>query len=243
MPGDARATARQALMLRRLGQGSRPHRMPRQLYPHSIEVEYGNAIVSHVDRARGALRPVFAELPRLLAQAQADRHDADEPGRVRELIAKARDALTQATRPNEIEALARTFAQRTQTMQRVQLGRQVRAALGADVFASDHKVAILRDHFVHENAALISTLPSDVISSIEKLTTRAFTSGTSSDVLARELDERFDIGERHARLIARDQIGKLYGQTNAARQQDLGIESFVWRTAGDERVREEHEEL
>ncbi len=40
-----------------------------------------------------------------------------------------------------------------------------------------------------------------------------------------------------AELIAVDQVGKLYGQVNAKRQQDLGVTEFIWRTVGDERVR------
>jgi SPP1 gp7 family putative phage head morphogenesis protein len=30
---------------------------------------------------------------------------------------------------------------------------------------------------------------------------------------------------------------------NHARQRELGVERFVWRTMGDERVRDEHDEL
>ncbi len=62
-------------------------------------------------------------------------------------------------------------------------------------------------------------------------------------IWADELEDGFGIATRHARLIARDQIGKLNGQVTAARHQELGVKSFIWRTAGDDRVRPEHEEL
>ncbi len=54
---------------------------------------------------------------------------------------------------------------------------------------------------------------------------------------------QFGFGERRSKLIARDQVGKLYGQLNASRQKDIGVEKFTWRTVGDERVRDEHEAL
>ncbi len=47
----------------------------------------------------------------------------------------------------------------------------------------------------------------------------------------------------HARTIARDQIAKLNASATLARHQELGVKSFIWRTAGDDRVRPEHEEL
>ncbi len=49
--------------------------------------------------------------------------------------------------------------------------------------------------------------------------------------------------ENHAALIARDQVSKLNGQLNRARQTAAGITSFVWETREDDRVRPEHREL
>lgn len=241
-------TVRHARALRAVGLGNRRYRLPRQIWPKSIEMEYGKAMIALVDRARPALAPLLRDLPGMVARAQAerrgDRMDAGEPERARHLINAVRAKLEQLTQPTEVEAVARLFGQRTQSYQRVQLGRQMRAALGADVMASDGgRLATLLDHFVHENAVLIKSIPGDCVDEIEKRVTRAFTNATPNAHLADEFEERFDISERHARLIARDQIGKLYGQTNATRQQDVGIESFIWRTAGDERVRDEHQEL
>ena len=245
---SAAVAVRQAVMLRKHGLGNRRYRLPKQIWPKSIEMEYGKSLIGLLEHAKPALAPLFHELPTLLAQAdrdrRGDRFDAGEPERARKLIAAARDALEQRTKPTEVEALARVFGKRTQSYQRIQLGRQVKAAMGADVLAADNgRIAALLDHFAHENAVLIKSVPIDFIDEIEKRVTHAFTSGTRSENLADDLEERYDISERHARLIARDQIGKLYGQTNAVRQQDIGIESFTWRTAGDERVREEHAEL
>ena len=49
--------------------------------------------------------------------------------------------------------------------------------------------------------------------------------------------------EKHARLVAHDQINKLNGRLNQTRQEAAGITSFKWRTQGDDRVREEHEAI
>ncbi|MFH4293788.1 minor capsid protein, partial [Acinetobacter baumannii] len=44
-----------------------------------------------------------------------------------------------------------------------------------------------------------------------------------------------------ARLIASDQMGKINGQINQARQLSMGVETYTWQTAKDERVRPDHQ--
>jgi SPP1 gp7 family putative phage head morphogenesis protein len=56
-------------------------------------------------------------------------------------------------------------------------------------------------------------------------------------------DPVFLSADSHASLIARDQIGKLHGELNRARQEAAGIDRFVWHTQLDDRVRPDHEEL
>jgi SPP1 gp7 family putative phage head morphogenesis protein len=64
-----------------------------------------------------------------------------------------------------------------------------------------------------------------------------------STALAEEIYEHFGIAERHATLIARDQLSKYYGAVNKSRQENLGVGKFIWRTMNDERVRDAHSEL
>jgi SPP1 gp7 family putative phage head morphogenesis protein len=56
------------------------------------------------------------------------------------------------------------------------------------------------------------------------------------------LIERGNVSESRAALIARDQTLKLNGSINRVRQTAAGVESYVWSTSGDERVRETHQE-
>jgi SPP1 gp7 family putative phage head morphogenesis protein len=46
-----------------------------------------------------------------------------------------------------------------------------------------------------------------------------------------------------AKLIARDQTAKLFSNLSQTRQEDLGIERYIWRTVGDGAVRDSHYEL
>ena len=230
---------------RRHGLARPRRRMPRQRYPKSIEFEYGRAMIGLFDRARPAFAPLIAELPRLLASAVARRDDVTESEgqRARRLIAEATERMRAAIKPHDVEALAVKFANRTEAWQADQLAAQARAALGVDVFLADKRLPAIVDHFVAENVTLIRAVPEETALGVAKLVTQAFSAGTPHPELARRIEERFGMSERRARLIARDQIGKLCGQVNASRQRELGVTSFVWRTVGDERVRPEHEDL
>ena len=230
----------------------RPRRaMPAQRHPVAIEASYASALVKLVDRQRAVMAPLLEELPSILRDARSERGDsirwdAGAGQRARLAVQRARERLRAALPTSAIEALAERFATQTQTNQRLQLGHQLHAALGMDVLAHSPEVpnfGAMVDHFISENVSLISTIPADMLSHVDRIVQRGITSGTPVDQLRGEIADRFGISARHARVIARDQVGKLYGQVNRVRQRALGIDSFEWETANDERVREEHQLL
>lgn len=69
------------------------------------------------------------------------------------------------------------------------------------------------------------------------------TIGLRWEELRDRLLERADVSESRAELIARDQTLKLNAAINQTKQQAAGVDSYVWSTSGDERVREDHQEL
>ena len=252
MNGVAARVARTVATLRAhrmFGGAKRPRKkLPKQLPPDRIKAEYAAALGRLVGvRTRAAFEPLLAELPRIIMNAHAalkhDRRDAsDEIERARALIEEAKRRLGASISKGEIEALAQKFAAQTSSYQRIQLARQTKAALGIDLFAADTKVPAIADAFVQANVSLITNLPARIAGEVENAVTNAVQTGMLHGDLADTLESKFQFGEDRSKLIARDQVGKLYGQINASRQQDLGVSQFVWNTVGDERVRDEHEE-
>ena len=172
-----------------------------------------------------------------------DRMDASDMQQIKSLVDRARAKFEAAINDNQLESIAQDFGERASAAQRQLFARQARAALGIDPVLLDKKIPTIIDHFVGQNVSLIKTLGSNTFDQVEKMTTRAVTSGIRHEELAEDLMDRFDISERHARLIARDQIGKLTADVAQSRAQDLGVRQFIWETVGDERVRPEHEDL
>lgn len=241
-------TLQQIRALRSLGVAPRRRVLPRQARPDAIRLEYWKAIVRvAVEPARAIVaREVFPLLPRLVEEAKRERGDSvrfDASGRnTSEAVKRAARKFAEVMRPRELEALADQFAKRTSDFNRAQLRAQVRAATGVDVIRAEPYLAPKVEAFTVENVGLIRTVPERYFSEIESITIRGVRSGMLARDLERELIERGNVSEERAALIARDQIGKFYGDLNATRQQDLGVDRYVWRSVHDNRVRSEHEE-
>jgi SPP1 gp7 family putative phage head morphogenesis protein len=105
---------------------------------------------------------------------------------------------------------------------------------------ADRGLARASEQFVEQNVELITSIPKRLHAEVETMVQSALESSRMSPKLSKHIEERFGVAQRHARLIARDQIGKHHGKLNRIRQQELDITSFIWRSVGDERVRDWH---
>lgn len=243
----------------RRARGRRPPRrrpLPRPLWPSGIARSYFGALRAVLARARAILeRHLGPQLPRLLAEAARLRGDAEPPGGkgprppppppgpgtdASRLVDRARDELDAAYPPAELASLAAQVGNRVSDYQREQLQRQLRAAVGVDFSLLEPWLPDAMSSFAAENVALIKSLSSDYFADIEKRLFIGLRTGMRAEELAGELEERYGASESRAQLIARDQVGKLYGGLNEFRQRDLGIQTYIWRSMGDEKVRPEH---
>ena len=115
-----------------------------------------------------------------------------------------------------------------------------RSVFGVDVFTTEPFLADLLAAWEAENIKLIKSIPSQYLDQLHGKIVAAVRAGVPSKDLANVVRATFDIPRRRAKLIARDQIGKLNGQLTMERQKNIGVTHYVWRTSLDERVREEH---
>lgn len=134
-----------------------------------------------------------------------------------------------------VNKLASSMFDRVDTFNRTQLAR----VIAIDLFA-DADLSALAMEFAKENARLVKTNNAALAESLASIMHEAVGSGRSWRDVAPELQARFEISKRHARLIARDQVGKLYTDITQARQEEAGVTEYIWRTARDPRVRDDH---
>jgi SPP1 gp7 family putative phage head morphogenesis protein len=124
-----------------------------------------------------------------------------------------------------------------------QWGKFMKSMVGIDLYSAESWVVPFAKLWINRNVTLITSLTVDIIKKVEVEITNGLLSGKSVRTIAKGLYDEGGLlsGQKaRARLIARDQVSKINGNMTQKRQQDGGIELYVWRTSGDERVRASH---
>lgn len=233
---NAERTAAYVAMQRRIGVDAKRRRVPRPRFPKLIEADYAAQLVAIVERWRQLLAPLMAELPSMVETVRRERLDVErldigEGRRTRIFLDRARDGTATAARA--VEPIAQRYAEQVAQHQKREFARQTKAGLGVELTTADRKLPALIEHFVHDNVSLIKKLGGSYVADVERAVLTAFSRGDTYETLSAEMEKRFEITERHARLIARDQIGKLNGQVTRARHQEIGVNQFRWLSPMD----------
>lgn len=210
-------------------------------------MEYLRALRAMVRYARALIKDrVTSRLSTLLGQVNVDgQHaDADPYGRARRLVAAAHAAFNRRYPADKLEKMARAAAVQTSEHQKGQLLRQIKSTIGVDLTTvSDKGTSERLKRFVAENVALTQSISRKYFSEVESAVLTGVRTGGRATEIATLLVERANVAQSRANMIAKDQVLKLTGELNRSRQQGLGIDSYIWRTAGDNRTRDEHAEL
>lgn len=93
------------------------------------------------------------------------------------------------------------------------------------------------------NASLIKGLTDDLTKKVSQDTLNALIAGDSVAALKERIKHSLNTSDSRAQLIAQDQTSKLNADLNKKRHQEAGIDSYIWRTSHDERVRPRHAAL
>jgi len=186
---------------------------------------------------------VFPALETLLQEAgtraDATRQD-DFAARIRELFEATRTALdpVENTARQEANRLGDQVEQNATEEQK----RAIRAVMGvAPNFYNDEQVRGVLNAWKEQNEAFITRFSADEVQAAQDVVSRGVRGGNSTKQIKDELRKRFRISDNRAQRIARTEISQLNAQITKQREQELGIEQFIWRTASDERVRDQHE--
>lgn len=95
---------------------------------------------------------------------------------------------------------------------------------------------------VTANVQLIKTIPSQYLDKVQASIYSGIRSGLDAGSIKKDILKLNGQNYKRAKLIARDQIQKFNSVLTMTRQQDVGVEGYIWRTSSDERVRDSHME-
>lgn len=140
------------------------------------------------------------------------------------------------------EALAKTVVSKQGQQSDNQLSAMILSKTGIDFsgLMSDSVLQEAVDEAVAANIALINSIPQQYLDRVEQAVMASLQAGTLNTTLADDLLKIEGVTKNRAKLIARDQLGKINSRLSQLRQQSLGITHYFWSTSHDERVRDRH---
>lgn len=141
-----------------------------------------------------------------------------------------------------IQQLVAAFGKQTSEFNKKQFHRVLKSVYGVDIFTHESWLESQLKLFEAQNIALIKSIPTQLHDKLRYRFVEAVRKGERWEQIAADIESLLSIPQKRAKLIARDQIGKLNGQLTQLRQQQVGVTHYIWRTMLDERVRDSHQE-
>lgn len=230
------------------GRRYRVRRVVRPTYPTAQAVVYAGSLARPVrDLVQLVELHVIANAGGLAAAASVARRHDSYGDTLEDIIRLVGQEFAHKWPKEDLERLAREMALKLSDQNRRQLTRILSNSLGVPVFFRDGWSAPEIAAWIQTNVGLITSVADQHLGDVRSLVTSTIQSGRTVQDVTREIRERYASGlagkpRNRAELIARDQVGKFYGNANQLRQRELGVERYVWRGVLDQRERDSHRE-
>lgn len=215
-------------------------RPPKWQHPNSAEREYRRELIAMLNDIQEQVKKLLLErLEQLSKDASLTKPRADSwVDDVQSIMEQL--TLFSATRAAGASREASRVADMVNGFNKGQFKRIANAVFGVDIITAEPWLADSMKSFAAQNSTLIKSIPEKYLSEIDGIAQRGFQQGTPTREIAKEIQARFEVTKSRAELIAVDQVSKLNANLTQLRQTELGIEEYVWQTAGDEAVRDDH---
>lgn len=117
------------------------------------------------------------------------------------------------------------------------------AKVEAEPLMRDGELTPYFQNVVDENVGLIRSIGRRDLEPFKDQLVYLITSDAPQDTIREAIQRNFGITRNRARLIARDQVGKLNGKVTQYRQQSIGGKRYIWDGVDDGRERDDHKRL
>lgn len=207
------------------------------LYPSAVEREYVKALEAITDN-------VINEVDKFCKKQQENYRLLIRQDGLNEwldaIFAELLSAMQFFVGDSEIQRLVSGLLGEANRFNKKQFHQTLKKAYGVDIFTSEQWLLEQLKLFELQNINLIKSIPTQLHEKLRYKFVDAVQKGRRWEEVAKEIEELTGATRKRARLIARDQIGKLNGQLTQLRQKQIGVKSYIWRTSLDERVRKLH---
>lgn len=223
------------------------------VFPAGIEREYDRISRQYMQLLKESIEE---EIPALKEQIMKERgtyradYRSDSINDVMILLERVLDKIqkrfTEKTQGYGLRRKLESLANMTRKLTIREWKKAVDKTLGINIMEDYYMGEFFQkaiDRWVDENVSLIMTVPAETLGNMRTIVKDGFVNGKSTTSIMKEIQHKYNVEKSHARLLARDQIGKLNAAVTKAQQQDAGIEEYIWCTCGDGRVRDSHKAL
>ena len=217
-------------------------RHPSKPYPRLLERRYERQLVGAVQVAADTVTAVmFPRLPRIVEESlnSSDRFD-DYVDTISALMTSIKVIFKAKVPDSSLEAIAANQAQAVNVQNSAAFSRQVFQVVGVKPFVAEPWLVPTMKSFTKNNVSLISSVHESYFKDVENVIYQGLEQGLSTKDIQASIVERTGVSKSRARLIARDQTGKLNSNLSMKRATGLGVKKFRWVTSADERVRSSH---
>jgi len=215
---------------------------PKWLFPRNQERKYDRILYSLVSDLKSLIKEFLVpEIPGMLIEVESkmpnDRADAFLD-RLNSLIIFILKAIQSKVNLTIVQAEEIGFE--ISRFNKEQFQKTNESVFGIDIFVDEPWLTDQLKLFASQNAQLITSIPNQELERVAGDIERGLQQGVRYEDIAKDMQKSFGITHRRAKLIARDQTTKLNSSLTRLRQQELGVEEYIWQTSGDERVRQTH---
>ena len=212
------------------------------LFPTNAEKQYDKVLYSLTAELKRLIKEILVpEIPSMVDEVEGkmpnDRLD-DYLDRLKGLIIYIGKAIQDKVNTTILEA--ELIGVEIARFNKKQSEKVTHSIFGIDIFVDEPWLGDQLKLFSSQNAQLIRSLPEQELERVAGDIERGLQQGVRFTDIAKGIQKSFGITRRRATLIARDQTTKLNASLTRLRQQEVGVEEYVWQTSGDERVRPTH---
>lgn len=229
-------------------------------YPYTAEREYFRLVNSYMTIEKAILQKYIPELKQILSEGTQYNTDSKRENMEKRKTARFSEIDNTIVRLNilfkniqrELEGAIGLLDLKRKVQEIATLDHKLTVKEWKKVIGKTLGINIMDDYYsgvfyqemiekwISENVDLIKTVPKESLGKIKRLVYESFMKGKTNTDIIREIQRQYGIDKRHARLIARDQTGKLNAQITRHQQKDAGVNEYIWMTCQDERVRDSH---
>lgn len=228
---------------------SRKKKPKRQRWPHAAEREYAKALLRLVDALRVPVRRSLVKLK--AADKSAGRTDADgtiperNASEVTRSLGGIKAQFDTIVKRARVGLIAQGVEKRVNAFATKAVDDVIKPLAGGGgkargvvtIPTSKITEGVDSKGIVKENVELITSIATRLLPEVRKVIEEGWSKGRTVDEISRDVEARFGVSESRARLIARDQVGKINAKVTEARHKEIGIVEYEWSTSLDERVR------